>query len=168
MTVEACSSSRVLRRSMRKLLRPGRASLDLSKRAICNNTPAIDLRTSGSQINLELSDGVVFYTSTAFYTTGWHHFAGGREGATMRVYLDGFLADEDSTETVLDMEDTIDLGIGTSPCVGIDGTEALQGSLDDLRIHSRALGPSEIDALIPLFVHGFEFGDTLGWSVTVP
>ena len=127
----------------------GRQSV-LSKRAFCGNTNFIDIRTQGSQIHLELTEGgSPGYTSSATYTPGWHHFAGVREGATIRVYLDGSLADEDSTGTVLDIEDPVDLGIGTSACVGVDGTVPLQGSLDDLRIYSRALDDLEIDALIP-------------------
>jgi hypothetical protein len=117
---------------------------------------------------LELADGVVGFQSSAIFPPGWHHFAAVREGATMRVFLDGLMADEDSTGIVLDIEDTVDLGIGTSACVGVDGTEVLQGSLDDLRVFSRALSETEIEAMIPLFVDGFEFGDTLGWSTTVP
>jgi hypothetical protein len=143
----------------------GRQSI-VSKRGICNNGAWVDILTEGSQIVMQLNDGSTFQSSRVVFTPGWHHFAGVREGAIIRVYLDGVLADEDSTGIVLDIENTVDLGIGTSACVGLDGTLPPQGSLDDLRVYSRALSDEEVDALIPrpeitVAPLALDFGDQL-------
>jgi len=121
----------------------------VSKRGICNSGHWVDVLKQGDRIILQLNGGATSYPSEVVFTPGWHHFAGVREGATIRVYLNGILEDEDSTGAVLDIQDTVDFGIGNSACVGVDGTLPLLGSLDDLRVYSRALDDVEIDALIP-------------------
>lgn len=69
-------------------------------------------------------------------TTGWHHIAGVYGGGSVKLYLDGVLADQQSL-----------LGpIRTSNTPTLFGGWTSAGSFDDLRVYDTALGLSSVVA----------------------
>lgn len=69
-------------------------------------------------------------------TTTWHHVAGTYGGGTVKLYLDGVLADQASLVGPL--------RIGNAPT--LFGGWANLGAFDDLRVYDTALGASSIEA----------------------
>ena len=138
----------------------------LGKREICAVSPFFDIRMgAGRVMAFEVSDLGGFYTvATPATTSGWHHVVFTRSGTVLQAFLDGKLVDQGVTPATLDFSNTATLGLSNSPCVGADGTQMLEGGLDDLRIYNRLLTDFEIASLGGLLADGFESGDTSGWS----
>ena len=140
----------------------------VSKRPICNSAPFLDTRIEGfRRLEPTIADGqpAAATSPRIVYDEGWNHFVAVRQGVEIRGYLNGILVDTESTPYLYDIENTIDFGISTSPCIGVDGTERLLGTLDELRVHSRVLTDEEVwDLYGMLFADGFESGDTSGWT----
>src|SRR5690606_20608417 len=81
----------------------------------------------------------------------WHHVFVTYDGETMKMYLDGTLADENT-----DPSGNIEYTENTPLCIGEEAStancepstsEALSGQLDDVRLYSRALSADEISDL---------------------
>lgn len=114
-----------------------------------------------------------------FDDNAWHHVALVHDAAagTNRIYLDGSALGAAAASGDAN-PGGIDLLIGARRASGNTGlAQVLDGDLDDVRIYSRALVPSEVELLftgppIPLcgppaclFGDGFELGTTAGWLV---
>lgn len=69
-------------------------------------------------------------------TTNWHHVAGVYGGSSVKLYLDGVMADQQSLVQPL----------RTSNAPTLFGGWALAGQFDDLRVYDAALGDSAINA----------------------
>jgi autotransporter-associated beta strand protein len=85
--------------------------------------------------NTEINDGL------------FHHAAFVRNGPTNSIYLDGVLDSVTNGAGVADINNTEQLRIGQSVCVGVDGSQPFQGELDELDIIDRALSPAEVYAI---------------------
>lgn len=93
---------------------------------------------SGNPVIRARNNADAFTDATAAWpdTTGWHHVAGVYGGGSVKLYLDGVLADQQSL-----------LGpIRTSNAPTLFGGWANLGSFDDLRMYDSALGPSSVTA----------------------
>lgn len=130
----------------------------LSKRAWCGYAPFFDIRVNAASVTrLELSDGNrTFGVSIPETTSEWHHVAFTRSGVNLRAFLNAKLVDESTVPENTNFQNTSYLGVSNSPCIGADGTQMLEGRLDDLRIYNRPLSEAEIRKLIVIFSDGFE------------
>ena len=83
-----------------------------------------------------------WYTAegTAVSTGEWHHLAATYEPGTIRLYVDGELADEETFRGELSSS-SYPLGIGRST---FDTDRGFQGSIDEVAIWGRALSEDEI------------------------
>jgi hypothetical protein len=141
----------------------------LGKREICAVSPFFDIRRNANGFMVfEFSDSSSFHqVLSPAITAGWHHVALTRTGTDLEAFLDGELVAQAMTPSTFDLSNTATLGLSNSPCIGADGTQMLEGSLDDLRIYNRLLTEFEIVNLAGMLADGFESGDTSAWSSTV-
>ncbi|MFI1092550.1 LamG domain-containing protein [Streptomyces sp. NPDC020917] len=73
---------------------------------------------------------------------GWHHVAGVYDGSAVTVYIDGEgVATTRAPRRALTPATGVPLVVGNSPA---DGTRVFSGSIDEARVHNRALTPAEI------------------------
>ena len=145
----------------------------VSKREICNSAPFLDVRIEGwARMEMAIANGedAASRAPRVYFTEGWHHFVGVREGTEIRAYLDGELVGTAETPSLYNIQNSIDFGLGTSPCVGVDGTTLPVGLMDELRVHARALSAEEAQDLFlgAVFADGFESGDVSIWTSVVP
>ena len=92
------------------------------------------------------TDGLWHSANSPFNdTTQWHHLAlvYDKSAGTVSQYLDGILTDSQPIDTVVDRSDTVSAG------QGIGNTDAgwFNGSLDEIRMYSKALSAQEISEL---------------------
>lgn len=85
--------------------------------------------------------------STDAVSAGWHHVACVKDDTVLRIYIDGQLRDTRRSVSVMvptRIPDPLYLGLDTDAT----GTEQLpfDGTLDDVRMFSRALSDSEVAA----------------------
>ncbi len=121
------------------------------QRAICK-----DNQTTSSSYILGISSygGVyfaLFQGSTQYYITGttqlqvgaWNHLVGTWDGTTMRIYLNGVMQSETLTfsGTINTISDPVRIGRATTSLY------ALNGSIDEARIYSKALNSNDITTL---------------------
>jgi uncharacterized repeat protein (TIGR02543 family) len=103
---------------------------------------AISSDTGGSDLNAisagrAINDGL------------FHHVALVRQGTNLVFYIDGVLDVETNvmSGSVSRINNTADLVMGRSVCVGVDGTTPFTGQMDEVSIYNRALSDSEIQAI---------------------
>ncbi len=72
----------------------------------------------------------------------WVHVAAAYDGASLKLYINGVLDTSRTFSTVIGTNN-VNLGIGAQP----DGNGKYQGKIDDARIYTYALSPSEVLAL---------------------
>jgi hypothetical protein len=130
----------------------------VAKRGACQLAPFIDIRmATDRRMNLEVSDSIGRVTVTTVATDEtWHHAAFTRSNRTLRSFLDGQAVGQLEMPGDFDFTNDVTLGVGNSACVGLDGTQPMQGGMDDLRIYSRALKDAEVHRLFVIFVDSFE------------
>ncbi|MEK7563518.1 MAG: LamG domain-containing protein, partial [Patescibacteria group bacterium] len=90
------------------------------------------------------SDNTAVTDPTSSVGTGWHHFVGQGNGTTFSLYKDGVLVGSSTASHNINSATTFRFGRrsddgGSSYC--------FTGSIDDVRIYSRALSAAEIAAL---------------------
>lgn len=71
----------------------------------------------------------------------WHHISATYDGSTMRMYVDGIASGQASVPGVILSSTSNALEVG-GHCNG--GSILWKGSVDDVRIYSRALSPAEV------------------------
>src|SRR3989344_2288448 len=112
-------------------------------------------RTSGELYRLTIYDGTTQKSanSTAFADTKVHHVVGVYNGANMQMYIDGVASGASTAATLTIPDTTRGLCLGasqgnTTTCV--PSYNFWPGTIDDVRIYSRALTPAEISDLYAL------------------
>ncbi|WP_432144080.1 LamG domain-containing protein [Streptomyces sp. bgisy084] len=80
-------------------------------------------------------------TSATVPTGGWHHVAGVYDGATMKIYIDGVQRASQAQSGKLTASTRKALIVGNSPA---DPTRTFSGSIDEVRVYSRALSATDI------------------------
>src|SRR3989344_4660568 len=73
----------------------------------------------------------------------WFHAIATYDGSTMRLYKDGIEVGSVAKLGTIDIDTTIPANIGRNP----DGSNHMDGAMDDVRIYNRALTVSDIQAL---------------------
>ena len=77
--------------------------------------------------------------------TQWHHYMAMREGCRLTVWMDGVkVLDERSIVLEMTLPETVQIFIGRLP----EWSRFFCGDIDDVRIYSRALGPTGIEQLL--------------------
>lgn len=77
--------------------------------------------------------------------TQWHHYMAMREGCRLTVWMDGVkVLDERSIVLEMTLPETVQIFIGRLP----ERSRFFCGDIDDVRIYSRALGPTGIEQLL--------------------
>ncbi len=71
----------------------------------------------------------------------WHHLAVVRQGTTLRLYVDGQLDNQSTSDPVVDLEVPAPLILGASLTYSLH----YQGLIDEVAVHNRALSVDEIE-----------------------
>jgi RHS repeat-associated protein len=104
-------------------------------------------RTIGFKLTTPAGDRMYRYGGTPLQLNTWYHVAGvyDAQAQTMNVYLNGVLDNGPTVGTVASsqMDSPLDVFVGRRP--GVGGFE-FNGTIDDVRIYSRALSQAEIQA----------------------
>ncbi|MBN6056688.1 LamG domain-containing protein [Nonomuraea sp. RK-328] len=101
---------------------------------------------AGGRISFVIAVGTQFVelqTTATVPTSGWHHVAGVYDGATMKIYIDG-VEQATRSQTGSLAASSAPLIIGNCPS---DDTRKFVGSIDEPRVHTRALTAAEITAM---------------------
>ncbi len=125
--------------------------------------------TNGVALAHFYSGGGSFQTvaaSTNYVGRGWHHLAATFDDSanSFKLYVDGTLVAMTSTTSSVAWS-----GLGTKTRIGAHGNTNtnldLDGAIDDARVYSRALSPSEIADLYGLVGH-WKLAETAGTTAT--
>ena len=82
--------------------------------------------------------------SSDFDLSSWYHVVGTREGDTGRLYVNGVEKASAKTSGFGDISTSEELYIGQTNDTDSNYPDALNGSVDDVRIYDKALSPSEV------------------------
>ena len=118
----------------------------LSKRGICNgdNFISIGINNTGF-VGAELDDNVNYsgFSGVTKINDGvWHHIALTRKSGVVTLYVDGNV--DYTTTNNSNISSNYILTLGSSVCVGQNGSSNYQGSMDELRFWNRSICQSEI------------------------
>jgi hypothetical protein len=110
---------------------------------------AFNLKIAGGKIQLAMSYSTTAKAvsgTTALLSNTWYFVAGTYDGATLKVYVNGVLEASLAASLPAGWDNAQPLAIGgrsnNSPAVGFNGT------VDEVRMYSRALSQAEIQALM--------------------
>ena len=95
------------------------------------------LKTNGTTTTLIASSGDLPLNT-------WYHATATYDGANMRLYLNGVAVGTIAKSGALTTSAAVPASIGRNP----DGSNLMNGVIDDVRIYNRALTPAEISAII--------------------
>lgn len=106
--------------------------------------PGFTVHCKGLELSFEVftGNGSLTRLLTTFPTGDWHHVAALRRGTDVELYLDGVKHQKASIREVVSVPADADLYLGRA-----QPGAYFPGSLDEVRVWSRALGPDEIAAL---------------------
>ena len=110
-----------------------------------SNDNFISIGTDAGKAYFEISDGSTYMTipgTVAVNDNAWHHLAVTRQSGTVTLYVDGVPVGTGSSS--VSVSNAYETQLGTSPCVGANGSSQFNGSMDELRLWSRALCRSEV------------------------
>ncbi len=97
------------------------------------------LKRSGANNAFAVWEGTnVLLSSTLATTVRWYHVVGTHNGSTLRIYIDGIEENSGSAAAIVQSDNNVFIGdIG-------DGSQKLNGSIDEVRIWNRSLSATEI------------------------
>jgi len=124
----------------------------VSKSAVCNDNLGLEMRLQTAQNNIltAMEENIAFkeeLTSDFDAEHCWHHLVLTRSNRLISVYIDGELISEETSNAVLDINNTAPLSISNSPCIGTDGTSRFRGLIDEMAVYDEALTPLQIEAM---------------------
>jgi len=120
------------------------------KDCLPDNSIYIRYRPSTRNINVvltESADRSVNIVHELPLGTCWYHVAIVRDAGNVKLYINGLLAREQSTFGRIDLRNDGDILLGASQCYGANET-FFKGSIDELRIYSRALNRFDVQGLL--------------------
>jgi hypothetical protein len=131
----------------------------LEKRRVCDANSFWGIRMTDGLIQPELmSDDLAndytpgFQAATPIDDGAWHQVALVRSGVTVLLYIDGNVDATATTAQPSNVRNNEPLRAGMSVCVGVDGTQAFAGELDELMVFQHALNQGQIRALTSVLV----------------
>jgi hypothetical protein len=108
------------------------------------------LNMPNGTFNLRIGDGEEYdelVTNSGYNNEKWHHVAGVvKRDDELRIYVDGISRANKSTTLTGDIDNTLNLGIGTL-IAGGSKYHLFYGSINDVRIYDRALDSVQAKAL---------------------
>ena len=109
----------------------------------------MDLQSDGKIRFLTYSNGYKWDVSSnsAVNNGSWHHFAFVQKDNGGQMYLDGSLEDTDNSSGKVNLLSMINTYVGADVRDLATSPKYFSGKVDNLRIYSRALSASEIQAL---------------------
>ena len=115
-----------------------------SKRVNCGDNLGLDLRFQTSQniIQSEFEQEATLRTDMTIPLTDercWQHVVITRRDRLISGYVDGELAVEEITPTVLNINNSSRLTFSNSPCIGTNGTTRFRGLIDEMAVYDEAL-----------------------------
>jgi len=101
------------------------------------------------QVKLEDPSGATYVATTtnSWIADTWYHFALVWNPGAVRVYVDGIGENSASGSRIISYVADNDFGRSEFEAFNMDGPRYLNGSLDEVRVYSRALSSSEISDL---------------------
>ena len=113
-----------------------------------NGEYMMDLKTDGKIRFFTYSNGYKWdvSSSSAVNDGSWHHFAFVQKDNGGQMYLDGILEDADNSSGKVNLLSTIRTYVGADVRDIATSPKYFSGKVDNLRIYSRALSSSEIQA----------------------
>lgn len=123
----------------------------ISKRAICGVGSFWNLRAGDGNSLFGVLVAEIYDAGGTSITVGgtrtikdnqWHHVATVRSGTTVTIYVDGTADGSGSDAVVANLSNAANLQFSNNPCV-----IPFSGSLDDVRMYSKALSLAEIKQL---------------------
>ena len=113
-----------------------------------NGEYMMDLKTDGKIRFFTYSNGYKWdvSSSSAVNDGSWHHFAFVQKDNGGQMYLDGILEDADNSSGKVNLLSTIRTYVGADVRDIYTSPKYFSGKVDNLRIYSRALSSSEIQA----------------------
>jgi len=113
-----------------------------------NGEYMMDLKTDGKIRFFTYSNGYKWdvSSSSAVNDGSWHHFAFVQKDNGGQMYLDGFLEDTDNSSGKVNLLSTIRTYVGADVRDFATSPKYFSGKVDNLRIYSRALSATEIQA----------------------
>ena len=113
-----------------------------------NGEYMMDLKTDGKIRFFTYSNGYKWdvSSSSAVNDGSWHHFAFVQKDNGGQMYLDGILEDVDNSSGKVNLLSTIRTYVGADVRDIYTSPKYFSGKVDNLRIYSRALSSSEIQA----------------------
>jgi prepilin-type N-terminal cleavage/methylation domain-containing protein len=127
------------------------ASMTSSSRKLISKIQSYTLSLSQGSSNRYVSIATRGSSTTTFYTTqvasayndgGWHNLVGIFDGDVHKLYFDGTLVGTQNTAAIAIDNTSTALTIGTE-----NGSDYFQGTIDSVRVYSRALSDSEVAQL---------------------
>ncbi len=123
----------------------------LSKREDCdeNRALAITYTPQTGQLGVLLSespDKKVSMTERLPPNRCWYHIAVVRRSTKVLLYVDGLFVQEANTDSRVNLQNSAQLSIAASPCVGA-GQTRFRGDIDEIRIYDRAITVADIELL---------------------
>lgn len=110
----------------------------MGERSVCNN-PAEgwwDIRETRGAINVEFGGAASYINAignTNISDGLWHHVVVTRDGSGVTIKVDGVL-DADAVGPPADINPSVPFGVDNSPCIGVDGTQPMQGNIDEINV----------------------------------
>ena len=113
-----------------------------------NGEYMMDLKTDGKIRFFTYSNGYKWdvSSSSAVNDGSWHHFAFVQKDNGGQMYLDGIIEDTDNSSGKVNLLSTIRTYVGADVRDLATSPKYFSGKVDNLRIYSRALSASEIQA----------------------
>jgi gliding motility-associated-like protein len=122
-----------------------------SKRENCDATNAFSIRyaPTTNSVTLEMSEDAskrVVLSTPLDIEKCWQHITIVRQGASVKLYVNGILRESGSTVSRIDITNSAVLYLAEGACVGsIDGP--FGGAIDEIRLYDRALDNREVEGL---------------------
>ncbi len=116
----------------------------VSKSANCTDDVGLEIRQQSAQntVLTEIGENVAFneeLSSELDPDHCWHHYVLTRDNRLISTYIDGELASQVTSNSVIDLSNSAPLSISNSPCIGVDGTSRFRGLIDELAIYDEPL-----------------------------
>ena len=98
---------------------------------------------SGGVVKFEVYDGTAYSISESITSNTWYHVVGIRESSVLKLYVNGSFIGQITQPANTSISSSVTFKIGTNQI----GTDAFNGSIDQVRIFNKALNSTEVTTL---------------------
>ncbi len=124
----------------------------ISKRLVCTHASFWNLIYGNGYISMELdqdASGTNYKgvsTSQQINDNNWHFITITRSGPSISMYVDSVLKGSGSTGGVTNLGNTANFVMATNPCIGVNGSVAFTGALDNVQFYNYVKSSDQIVA----------------------